>query len=93
MGDLTLQINSVSLKWDFIRHIDDGFFLLYGPLFYLYAQGVIYRDLKLSAGNLLHLAPYLLLTISLLFLRNLSPITSEDILNNELPWQKIDLCL
>ena len=87
MGDLTLQMNGVVFKWEFLQLLDDGFFLLYGPIFYLYAQGVIFRDFKLSSGNLLHLIPYLLLTISLLSLRNLTPSTSEEIIKNDLPWQ------
>ena len=87
MGVLTLQMNGVVFKWEFLLHIDDGFILLYGPIFYLYAQGVIFRDFKLSSGNLLHLIPYLLLTILLLSLRNLTPITSEEIIENDLPWQ------
>jgi len=87
IGDLTLLMNGVVLKWEFLQHIDDGFFLLYGPIFYLYAQGVMFRDFKLSSGNLLHLIPYLLLTISLLSLRNLTPSTSEEIIKNDLPWQ------
>lgn len=87
MGDLTLQMNGVVFKWEFLQHIDDGFFLLYGPIFYLYAQGVIFRDFKLSRGKLLHLIPYLLLTISLLLSGNLTPVTSEEIIGNDLPWQ------
>jgi AraC-like DNA-binding protein len=87
MGDLTLQINGVFLKWEFLQHIDDGFLLLYGPIIYLYAQCVIYSDYKLSGRNLLHLIPFLLLTISLLFTGNLAPGTSEEIIENELPWQ------
>ena len=87
MGDLTLQINGVVFKWESLRHLDDGFFLLYGPLFYLYAQGVIFRDFKLSIGSLLHLIPYLLITIFLLFWSNHAPTTSEEIIQNELPWQ------
>ena len=87
MGDLTLQMNGVVFKWEFLHHIDDGFFLLYGPIFYLYAQGVIFRDFKLSSGKLLHLIPYLLLTISILSLRNPTPTTSEEIIKNDLPWQ------
>jgi len=35
----------------------------------------------------LHLIPYLLLTILLLFLKNLTPVTSEEIIKNDLPWQ------
>ena len=87
MGNLTLQMNGVVFKWEFLQDIDDGFFLLYGPIFYLYAQGVIFKDFKLSRGNLLHLIPYLLLTISLLSFKNLTPVTSEDIIMNDLPWQ------
>ncbi len=87
MGDLTLRMNGVVFKWEFIQLIDDGFFLLYGPVFYLYAQGVIFRDFKLSRGNLAHLIPYLLLTISLLSLRNITPGQSEEIIKNDLPWQ------
>ena len=87
MGGLTLQMNGVVLNWEFLLHIDDGFFLLYGPILYLYARGVIFRDFKLSGGNLLHLTPYLLLTVLLLSLKNLSPGTSEEIIENDLPWQ------
>ncbi len=87
IGDLTLQMNGVVLKWEFLQHIDDGFFLLYGPIFYLYAQGVIFRDFKLSSLNLLHLTPYLLLTISILSLRTFIPNPSEEIIKNGLPWQ------
>ena len=87
MGDLTLQMNGVVFKWEFLQHIDDGFFLLYGPIFYLYAQGVIFRDFKLSSRDLLHLTPYLLLTISILSLNNLVPNLSEEIIMNDLPWQ------
>jgi AraC-like DNA-binding protein len=87
MGDLMLQMNGVFFKWEFLQLIDDGFFLLYGPIFYLYAQGVIFRDFRLSSGNLLHLIPYLLLTILLLSLRKLTPVTLEEITTNDLPWQ------
>jgi len=87
MGDLTLQMNGVFFEWEFVQLLDDGFLLLYGPVFYLYAQGVIFRDFKLSKENLLHLIPYLLLTISLLSSRSLAPSQSEEIIKNDLPWQ------
>ncbi|MGI9552368.1 MAG: helix-turn-helix domain-containing protein [Aurantibacter sp.] len=87
MGSLTLQLNGVDFKWGFLQYIDDGFILLYGPLFYLYAQGVIFRDFKLSRGNLLHLTPYLMLTILIVSLSNPTPSTSEEIVTNDLRWQ------
>ena len=87
MGDLTLQMNGVVLTWKFLQHIDDGFILLYGPMFYLYAQGVMFRDFRLSGRHLLHLIPYLLLTASLLAFKDLVPDTPEEIIQNELPWQ------
>lgn len=88
MGELTLQINSVSVKWRFLQYIDDGFFLVYGPLFYLYGHGVIFKDFKLSRKDALHLIPYLLFTIFLGYFRNLTPSSiSEEIINTDLPWQ------
>ncbi len=87
MGDLTLQMNGVFLNWEFLQHIDDGFLFVYGPIFYLYAQGVIFRDFKLSNQNLLHLVPYLSLTILALSLNYLVPKLSEEIIMNDLPWQ------
>jgi len=87
MGDLTLQMNGVTLKWEFLQHIDDCFFLIYGPIFYLYTQGVIFRDFKLSSRNVLHLTPYLLLTISILSVGNLIPNPSKEIFISDFPWQ------
>ena len=87
MGDLTLQMNGVVLKWKFLHLIDNAFFLLYGPLIYIYANGVMFRDFKLSRVNLLHLLPYLLLTVSLISLSNLTHVTAEEMIENDLPWQ------
>ena len=87
MGDLTLQMNGVIFKWKFVQLLDDSFFLLYGPFFYLYTQGVIFKDFKLSSRDLLHLTPYLLLTITLLFSVNITPGQSKDFIENDLPWQ------
>ena len=87
MGDLTLQMNAVDLRWEFLYQIDNAFFLLYGPLLYLYAQGVMFRDFRLSGKNLLHLGPYLLLTISLIVFRSPTQVTAEELITNDLPWQ------
>ncbi|MFB5622166.1 MAG: helix-turn-helix domain-containing protein [Candidatus Nitrosomaritimum yanchengensis] len=87
MGDLTLKINGIVLKLDLLQQIDDGFFLLYGPMIYFYAQGVIYRDFKLSARNLLHLIPFLLFAIIILTLNIQTPEASEEIIIDSLPWQ------
>ena len=87
MGDLTLQMNGVALNWEFLQHVDDGFFLIYGPIFYLYTQGVIFRDFKLSSRSVLHLTPYLLLTISILSLRTFIPYPSKEIILIDFPWQ------
>ena len=87
MADLTLRMNSVVLKWEFLQLIDDVFIFLYGPIFYFYTQGVIFKDFKLSSRHLLHSIPYLLFTILLLSLTNYTPpSTSEEIMTNDLPW-------
>lgn len=87
MGDLTLQMNNVVLAWNFLQVIDSGFFLLYGPIIFLYAQGVIFKDFKLSKVHLLHLMPYLVLTLFLLFAGTPAPGTSDEFISKELPWQ------
>lgn len=87
MGDLTLQMNTVELKWEFLQQIDNSFFLLYGPLLYLYARGVMFRDFRLSGKNLLHLIPYFLLTITFIVLRSSTQVTAEELITNDLPWQ------
>lgn len=87
MGDLTLQMNNVVLNWDFLQVIDSGFFLLYGPIIYIYSQGVIFKDFELSKVHLLHLLPYLTLTSFLLFAGSPAPGTSDEFVSNDLPWQ------
>ena len=87
MGDLTLQMNGVAIKWQYLQRIDDAFFLLFGPIIYLYTQGVIFRDFKLSRKHLLHLIPYTLLTVLLLASGDMAPHTTEEIIENNVPWQ------
>ena len=87
MGDMTLKMNNLILDWDVLQKLDDGFFLLYGPLIYLYSKAVIYKDFKLTPVLLLHLLPYLLFTTTLFYATDLIPTTSEEILNRDMPWQ------
>lgn len=87
MGDLTLQMRGVDLRWNILHIIDDSFFLLYGPIIYLYTLGVIYHDFKISIRHLLHLIPYLVLTVSLLISRHMIPGSAEEFIDNEVPWQ------
>ena len=87
MADLTLQINGVFLEWGFLQQIDDAFFLLYGPIIYIYVQGVIFQDFKWSFGNLLHLIPYVLLTVILVSYSEDIPSYSEEIILSDVSWQ------
>ncbi|MGI9533304.1 helix-turn-helix domain-containing protein [Lutimonas sp.] len=88
MVDLTLQMNGFFFKWQWIHFIDSGFFLLYGPIIYLYAKGVMYKDFELTRRDVLHLIPYVLLLI-LMFSSNRwkPPGTSEEIMNSMMSWQ------
>ena len=86
IGDLTLRMNNVVLQWEFIQVIDDGFFLLYGPIIYLYTKGVIFKDFKLSVRDLLHLIPFFLFTALVLMSGEVRPLTSEEYLGDNLTW-------
>lgn len=87
MGHLTLQMNDINLKWKLLNYIDDGFFLLYGPIIYLYTKGVIYNDFNPSGKTLLHLIPYLLLTVSLFLLGSLAPNQPEELIKHGANWK------
>ncbi len=88
MVDLTLQMNGFFFGWEWIHVIDSGFFLLYGPLIYLYAQGVMFKDFQLSKRELLHLIPYFFLMAILLSSQSFKPpSTSEEIMTSIMSWQ------
>ena len=86
MADLTLRMNGFVSKWEFLQLLDDGFILLYGPILYLYTQGVIFKDFRLSGAKLMHLIPYFLLTGLLLSSRSLVPSETEEIFENNMTW-------
>ncbi len=67
LGDFAIRISGIELKYQVIHLIDDGFFLLYGPLLYFYVRRVVYIDLRWRAKDLLHLMPYMLYCIYLLY--------------------------
>ena len=62
MGDMTFRMSQFQADLGFFQLIDDGFFLLYGPLFLAYIQSVIYKNYKISKKSWIHLLPYLLIT-------------------------------
>lgn len=68
LGDFSLRASDISFPNLSLHLIDDGFFLLYGPLLYFYVQGIVYRDFTFRPGNFLHFVPYGLYLIFLLYL-------------------------
>lgn len=46
-----------------LAHWEDGLVLLVGPLLYFYTQSVVYKDFSFSSRDLLHLAPFVIVTI------------------------------
>jgi len=67
LGDFAVRISGIELTYQVIHLIDDGFFLLYGPLLYFYVRRVVYIDLRWRKKDLLHLIPYLIYCIYLVF--------------------------
>lgn len=87
MADMTLRISSLQTELGFFQLIDDGFFLLYGPLFYVYVKLVIYNDFTLNKRIWPHLVPYIFVTLFLIFsfgTKSVQPVSQSD--NNSLPW-------
>ena len=67
LGDFAVRISGIELKYQLIHLIDDGFFLLYGPLLYFYVRRVVFVDLRWRAKDLLHLIPYSIYCMYLLY--------------------------
>ena len=65
--DFTLRVSGIILPIPLLHLIDDGFFLLYGPLIYFYVLGVVYRDFMFRKRDLLHLIPYLCYTTFIVY--------------------------
>lgn len=67
MGDFAIRMSGIEIPNQFLHLIDDGFFLLYGPLIYFYVRGVVFVDLKLKPKHLLHLIPFALYVVYLAY--------------------------
>jgi len=68
MADLTILVSGIEIKIKIkaLHLFDDAFLFLYGPLFYLYANGVLFKDFKLKKIHLLHFIPFVVLQSMLL---------------------------
>ena len=62
-------------------------FLLY-PSFFLYIRSIVYKGLKLERRDLLHIIPYLIIVIIMLFEYYLKPreVQLNIMTNNKIPW-------
>jgi AraC-like DNA-binding protein len=60
MADFTLRITGMVFSAELLHFVDDGFVLLYGPLLYLYVNGIVFYDFKIGKKQLLHFIPFLL---------------------------------
>lgn len=84
MADFAIRISGIVIPNQFLHLIDDGFFLLYGPLIYFYVRGVVFIDLKLKPLHLLHLTPFALYLLYLAY-----SMTSVDAEQRNLLSQRI----
>lgn len=58
LADFSLRIYGILFPNPVWHLIDEGFFLLYGPMLYLYVKGVVYLDFKMNKKTWLHFIPY-----------------------------------
>jgi AraC-like DNA-binding protein len=73
-----------------LAHLEDGFVFLFGPVLYFYALSIIYRDFVFTRQHLLHLIPFVSLTIVYLVYYHIQPVEDqmeiqEAILDRSLP--------
>jgi AraC-like DNA-binding protein len=65
--DFTARISGFIFPNPILHVLDDAFFFLYGPVFYFYTRGVVYRDFAFKKRDAWNLAPYIGVTSYLLF--------------------------
>jgi AraC-like DNA-binding protein len=68
LGDFSLRASGISFPNLSLHLIDDGFFVLYGPLLYFYVLGIVYRDFTFRLSHFLHFIPYGFYLIFLVYL-------------------------
>ncbi len=62
MLDFTARIAGFIYPLPYLHLLDDGFFLLYGPVIYFYTLGVVFRDFAFKKSDAWHVLPYVLAT-------------------------------
>ena len=65
--DFTIRVTGIVLPIPLLHLVDDGFFLLYGPLLYFYVKGVAYYNFRFKTRDALHLIPYMVYTTLLVY--------------------------
>jgi AraC-like DNA-binding protein len=67
LADFAARVSEVYFSIPFIHFLDDGFFFLYGPLLFFYTQGVVFKDFTWRKSDLLHLIPFAVVFIFILW--------------------------
>jgi AraC-like DNA-binding protein len=66
IADGVLSVSGFFEKFPQWAHLEDGFILLFGPLLYFYTCSVVYKDFSVRLRHLLHIVPFIVITVSLL---------------------------
>ncbi len=64
LSDGLLSYSGFYAKFPQLAHVEDGFAFLLGPLLYFYTRSMVYNDFALTSRHLLHLIPFLIVTIT-----------------------------
>ena len=66
--DFSARVSNIIFPNPMVHLLDDAFFLLYGPILFLYTRAVVFHDFAFRKRDILKLIPYLLFTGFVLFL-------------------------
>lgn len=78
LGDFAIRISGIVIPNQALHLIDDGFFFLYGPILYFYVRGVVFQDFKFRVRNLVHLLPFALYCILLIYILAILDPTQQN---------------
>ena len=82
IGDGILSIAGFYQRFPIWAHLEDGFILLFGPLLYFYTSSIVYRDFAFKRKHVVHLVPFLIVSVSLLIFYHTQSKTEQQFIES-----------
>lgn len=77
LADGIIAYAGLYTRYPYLAHLEDGFVFLFGPSLYLYTQSLLYRDFRIQRKHLVHIVPFVVLTLAYQLYYHLQPESDQ----------------